>query len=85
VLLGVPREGRDPVALLDAELPQAGAQPVDALGHLGVARAAQAVVGQGDDLPVAVHTAHPLEHVSQRQRIIVLHQSLEHLPLLSRG
>jgi hypothetical protein len=77
-MLGVPGERRHPVPLLHPELPQPAAQAVDPIADLGIARARHAVAREGDDLGVAVHAAHPLQHELQRQRMVVLHQPFEH-------
>jgi hypothetical protein len=78
VVLGVPRERRHAVPLAHPELLQPAAQPVDPIADLGIGGARRAVTGEGDDLGVAVHAAHPLEHQLERQRVVVLHQPFEH-------
>ena len=77
-MLGVPGERRHPVPLLHPEFPQSAAQAVDPVADLGIVRARRAVAREGDDLGVAVHATHPLQHELQRQRVVVLHQPFEH-------
>ena len=50
VLLRVPHEGRDPIAVLDAQLLQRLAEPVDAVADRGVRQPRRATVGQRHDL-----------------------------------
>ena len=63
----------------DAELLERLAQAVDALGDLAVGRTRDAVVAQGHDLAVGAQAPHAVEHVLQRQLVVVLHQAFEHL------
>ena len=79
VLLRVPRERRHPVAGPDAELDQRAGEPVDALAELGVAGAPPPVLELRDDARVAVHPAHALEHVPQREGVVVLYQLIVHV------
>ena len=57
MLLGVPREGRDPITRLDAEAAQRPRQLVDPVGHLRERGAAARVALERDHLAVAVDRA----------------------------
>ena len=84
VALRVPGERGDPIPVLDAESPQRAAQAVDAVAHLGVAGARGPVVGERHHLAVAVHPAHAPQDVLERERVVVLNETLEHSRMLPR-
>ena len=69
---------------LHAERPERTAQPVDARGHLRVAGALGARVGERDHLLASVHPPQAVEDVLDRQWMVVLYEPLEHARSLSR-
>jgi hypothetical protein len=78
VLLVVPHEGADAIALADAELRQRRRQPVRPLRDLGIARVPHvAFTLQRHDLAVGTEAPHPFQHVPDGQRVVVLHQAFK--------
>lgn len=78
VLRRVPRKGGHAVAGPDAELLEPAAEPVGAVDQVGVGDHAALTAAHADDLAVRVDAAHALQDQLQRQRVVVLHQALEH-------
>ena len=78
VLLGVPAECPDPIAFRHAQRSQRAGQPVDPRNHVSERRTPLALLGQRHDLGLRVDRPHPPEHMRERQREVVLHQSFEH-------
>src|SRR5918997_3198236 len=75
VLVGVPGEGNDPVALLQPELPQSYGELLGAPDEVSVGVTVEALVGAaGNDLFHAVEILGPLEDRWQGQ-LVVLDQS----------
>ncbi len=79
VLGRVPRERRDAVAGPHAELLEPAAETVGAIDEIGVGDLRAPTVAHPDDLGARVDRSHALEDQLQRQRMVVLHQSLEHV------
>ncbi len=81
----VPREGRDPPVVGDAEVVEHSAQPTRALGPGPVRGALDPRRRRGDDLLVGEQLLGPAEQVRDRERV-VLHQALhERSPESSNG
>ncbi len=78
VLLGVPGEGRHPVALANAEVPQAGRQLLGPLRERGEADPARAAGVGGDHGAVGVVGPSMLEDVADGEREV--RHSAAHLP-----
>jgi hypothetical protein len=72
VLVGIPGEGDDPVALLEAELPQSYGELLGAPDEFGVGAAMEALVGvAADDLLLAVEILGPPEYRGQGQLVVL--------------
>jgi hypothetical protein len=78
VALGVPGEGRHPVAALDAEALEHAPEAVDALGHLRVGGAHGPLALERHHLLVGIAAAQPAAHGPDGELEVVLHQALEH-------
>ena len=78
VALAVPGEGRDALALVDAERSEGVGEAVDAIGDLWVGAVCRAVGRERDDLPRAGVGAQAAQRVGQGELEVVLHQTGEH-------
>ena len=78
VLVVVPHERRDPVAVLEPEAAQRDGEPLRPRGEVGVPVAVPALVGQpGDDLAVAVELVRPPQDRGDVE-LVVHHQAFHH-------
>ena len=60
-------------------------ETVDATGEIAVRERRARPVPDADHLAVGVHPAHPLQDQLQRQRVVVLHQPLQHASVVPRS
>ena len=82
VLPGVPGERGHPIARSHAERLERGAEPVRPIGDFGVCRARPVTAAHAHHLGPGVEAPHALQDQLERQRMVVLHQPLEHGELI---
>jgi hypothetical protein len=83
MLLRVPHERRDAIALVDPESAQGPGKAIGALGDLRIAGPVDlSGVPKGRHLGGGIDRPHPPQHAPNAQLVVVLHQTLEHWSLL---
>ena len=84
VLLGVPREGGDPITGVHAQAAQRGGEPVDVVRHLGEGRAPARLALEGHDLAVAEDRSAVAEDHPDREGKVLHRRKHRGLPCVAR-